>query len=162
MNSARARQRADDLQGRLKQRLEDLEAERQLAPLPPVVAGGALIVPAGLLTSSQGAAAGDVAERARERSFTERAAVDAVMVIERALGRDPVEMPPGDRGYGIESRAADGSLLFAEVKGRARGAETFTVTKSEIGIGRNKPDRHILAPSRPPATAPSARPPPSG
>jgi len=145
MNSARARQRVDDLQGRLKHRLKDLDAERQLAPLPPVVAGGALIVPAGLLSSLRGAAATDVAERARERSAAERAAVDAVMVIERSLGRDPVEMPPSNKGYDIESRGPGGSLLFLEVKGRARGAETFTITRSEIGAGRNKPDQHILA-----------------
>ncbi|MGH3189859.1 MAG: helicase-related protein [Streptosporangiaceae bacterium] len=145
MNSAKARQRADELQARLKQRLEDLNAEQQLSSLPPVVVGGALVVPAGLLFSLRGAAARDVAERARERSAVERAAVDAVMTIERALGHDPVEMPPNNKGYDIESKAPDGSLLFLEVKGRARGAETFSVTRSEIGIGRNMPDQHILA-----------------
>ena len=36
MNSAKARQRTDELQGRLKQRLEDLNAEQQLSSLPPV------------------------------------------------------------------------------------------------------------------------------
>jgi hypothetical protein len=49
MNSAKARQRADELQGRLRQRLEALNAEQQLSSLPPVMTGGALIVPAGLL-----------------------------------------------------------------------------------------------------------------
>jgi len=67
------------------------------------------------------------------------------VAVERALGHDPVEMPPGNKGYDIESRTADGSLLFLEVKGRARGAETFTVTRSEIGVGRNMPGQHILA-----------------
>jgi hypothetical protein len=67
------------------------------------------------------------------------------MAIERALGHDPVEMPPNNKGYDIESRTPDGSLLFLEVKGRARGAETFTVTRSEVGVGRNMPDQHILA-----------------
>jgi hypothetical protein len=145
MNSAKARQRADELQGRLKQRLEDLNAEQQLSSLPPVVTGGALIVPAGLLASLRGAAPRDVAERARERSAVERAAVDAVMAIERALGHHPEEMPSNNKGSDVESRAADGSLLFIEVKGRSRGAETFTITRSEIGVGRNMPDQHILA-----------------
>ena len=151
MNSARARQRAEDLQGRLKQCLEDLEAERQLAPLPPVVTGGALIVPAGLLASSRGAAAGDIAERAREHSFAERAAVNAVMTAERALGRDPVQLPPGHAGYDIESRTAAGSLLFIQVKARAHGTQTFTLARTEIGIGRNQADRHILALAQVPA-----------
>jgi hypothetical protein len=54
-------------------------------------------------------------------------------------------MPPNNKGYDIESRTPDGSLLFLEVKGRARGAETFTVTRSEVAVGRNKPGQHILA-----------------
>ena len=137
MNSANARQRADELQGRLRQRLEALDAQRQLSSLPPVVAGAALVVPAGLLSSQRGASARDVADQAR--------ALDAVLAIERALGHNPVEMPPDNKGYDIESKAADGSLLFVEVKGRARGAETFTVTRSEISVGRNMPGQHILA-----------------
>jgi hypothetical protein len=67
--------------------------------------------------------------------FTERAALDAVMAAERAPGRDPVQLPPGHAGYDIESRTADGSLLFIKVKGRACGAQTFTLTRTEIGIG---------------------------
>ena len=145
MNSANARQRADELQGRLRQRLEALDAQRQLSSLPPVVAGAALVVPAGLLSSRRGVPAGDVAEQARARSAVERAALDAVLAIERALGHNPVEMPANNRGYDIESKTADGSLLFLEVKGRTRGAETFTVTRSEIGVGRNMLGQHILA-----------------
>jgi superfamily II DNA or RNA helicase len=145
MNSAKARQRADELESRLKRRLEALDAERHLASLPPVVAGGALVVPAGLLASLQGTPAHQIAEYARDRSLTERAAVDAVMAAERALGRNPTEMPPNNKGYDIESKNADGELSFIEVKGRIAGADTFTITRSEIGVGRNKPDQHILA-----------------
>jgi superfamily II DNA or RNA helicase len=145
MNSAKARQRADELQARLKRRLEELDAERQLSPLPPVVSGGALIVPAGLLAAERGAAATDIANHARERTITERAAVDAVMSVEERLGRHAIEMPPNNKGYDIESKDDDGTLWFIEVKGRIAGADTFTITRSEIGVGRNKPDTHILA-----------------
>jgi hypothetical protein len=145
MNSARARQRADELEARLKHRLEALDAERQLAPLPPVVAGGALIVPAGLLASLRGTASEAVSMYAHERSATERAAVDAVMAAERKLGRDPFEMPPNNKGYDLESKDSDGTIWFIEVKGRIAGAETFTITRSEVGVGKNKPDQHILA-----------------
>ena len=51
-----ARRRADHLQARLKNRLEALTREAQLSPLPPVVLGGALVVPRGLLRQCQGAA----------------------------------------------------------------------------------------------------------
>ncbi len=145
MNSAKARQRADELQARLKRRFEELEAERQLSPLPPVVSGGALVIPAGVLAAHLGGAPDEVADHARERTVTERAAVDAVMAAERRLGRHPHEMPPNNKGYDIESKDDDGTLWFIEVKGRIAGAETFTITRSEIGVGRNKPDTHLLA-----------------
>ncbi len=38
-----------------------------------------------------------------------------------------------------------GKLLFIEVKGRAAGATTVTVTKNEILTALNKPDDFILA-----------------
>lgn len=145
MNSAKARQRADELEARLKRRLEELDAEKQLAPLPPVISGGALIVPRGLLDSRSGSTTQEIADRAEERSVTERAAVDAVMAIERELGRISVEMPPNNKGFDIESRGEDGSLWFIEVKGRVVGADVFTITRSEIGLSKNKIDRHILA-----------------
>jgi hypothetical protein len=144
MNSARARQRADELETRLKRRLDELEAERQLSSLPPVVAGGAVILPAGLLAQLRGQS-GDVSDDAKETKRVERAAVDAVLAVERVLGRVPFEMPPNNKGYDIESKCGDGRLLFVEVKGRIEGAETVTITKSEIGVGRNKPDDFVLA-----------------
>ena len=48
LNSGLARQRADELAGRLQKRLAELEQERKLSALPPVVLGGAMIVPVGL------------------------------------------------------------------------------------------------------------------
>jgi len=145
MNSGKARQRADELEARLKRRLEELDAERQLAPLPPVISGGALIVPAGLLACLNGVPDHQIAGYAAERSVTERAAVDAVLAVERDIGRAPKEMPPNNKGYDIESKDNEGTLWFIEVKGRLAGAETFSITRSEIGIGRNKPDQHLLA-----------------
>jgi hypothetical protein len=145
MNSGKARQRADELEGRLKRRLEELEAERQLAPLPPVIAGGALVVPAGLLASLNGVPTHQIVDYAAERSVTERAAVEAILAVECHLGRTPKEMPPNNKGYDIESKDSRGTLWFIEVKGRIAGAETFTITRSEIGVGRNKPDQHLLA-----------------
>ena len=38
LNSGEARKRADELQARLQKRMEEIKRERQLAPLPPVVA----------------------------------------------------------------------------------------------------------------------------
>src|SRR5262249_10445507 len=54
MNSGRARQRADDLEARLKYRMAELDQEATLSPMPPTVIGGALVIPAGLLERLRG------------------------------------------------------------------------------------------------------------
>ena len=48
-------------------------------------------------------------------------------------------------GYDIESRVpGEGKLRFIEVKGRAAGADTLTVTRNEILYSLNKPEDFIL------------------
>ncbi len=149
LNSARARQRADELQVRLERRKMELEQERQLAAAPPVVVGGALIVPAGLLARLGSGGDGrrdDFDTTARERARIERLAMDAVMAAERRLGYEPRDVSADKCGYDVESLRPDGGpLRFIEVKGRARGADTVTVTKNEILTALNKPDQFILA-----------------
>jgi hypothetical protein len=54
LNSNEERKRADALQARLQKRMEDLKLEAKLSALPPVVLGGLLVVPAGLLASIGG------------------------------------------------------------------------------------------------------------
>src|SRR5205823_615808 len=99
MNSDNARRRADELQGRLKRRIEELEAERQLSPLPPIVVGGAFVAPIGLVTKLRGDADGaaPVTRTAAETIRVERAAIDAVLATERRLGRAANEMPPNNK-----------------------------------------------------------------
>jgi hypothetical protein len=144
MNSALARQRADELEGRLRQRMEELEQERHLSPLPPVVIGGALVVPQCLLQRSQTPASEEVSQAERER--IDRLAVAAVMEAEHGLGHEPHEMPHEHPGYDIESRdPAASRLRFIEVKGKAVGATTVTISKTQIFTALNKPDDFILA-----------------
>ncbi len=71
--------------------------------------------------------------------------MDAVMAAERSVGRSPEDV--GDRKYGwdVESREPAGRLRLIEVKGRAEGATTVTVTRNEIGKSLNVPDRWYLA-----------------
>ncbi|MGH2970457.1 MAG: helicase-related protein [Solirubrobacteraceae bacterium] len=146
LNSGRARQRADELQGRLGRRLEELEREKQLSPVPPTLAGGALVVPAGLLARLRGDVDEDPAVRARETERVDRAAVDAVLACERSLGRRPREMAHNQKGYDVLSRdPVTERLHFIEVKGRAMGADTVTVSKNQILTALNKPETFILA-----------------
>jgi hypothetical protein len=146
VSSANARQRADDLQTRLQKRLAELEEERRLSPLPPVVVGGALVVPAGLLRRLMGKPAEASAAFARETKRVEELAMQAVMAAEEALGYAPRDVHDQKLGYDVESGVpGTGTLRFLEVKGRAADADTVTVTKNEILTAMNKPDEFILA-----------------
>ena len=142
-----ARQRAEELSSRLDKRLYELDQERNLSAMPPVIAGGALVIPKPLLERLQGKAPD--ASGLDERRRVERAAMEAVMALERRLGSQPVDVSRDNLGYDIESRSqgqADGPVLRQiEVKGRAKGADTVTVSRNEILTGLNKPDSYILA-----------------
>ncbi len=158
MNSARARQRADELQARLRQRLDELDAGRQVSSQPPVIVAGALVVPAAMLATRRGEDRETWLRLRQRQATTQRAAVAEVMDIERALGREPVEMPSNNAGFDIESGDAQGNLLFIAVKGRAADADAFVVTRSEVSVSMNKPDRHVLALAEvPPEGQPNVR-----
>ncbi|MDY0170875.1 MAG: DUF3883 domain-containing protein, partial [Thermoguttaceae bacterium] len=145
LNSGEARKRADNLQGRLQKRLEELKLEAQIAPLPPVVLGGLLVVPAGLLAAMGGRALAAPAAPADTQASAARARA-VVMDIERRLGFEPTDREYEQLGYDIESRVpGTGKLRFIEVKGRVSGASTITVTRNEILYSLNKPDDFILA-----------------
>jgi SNF2 family DNA or RNA helicase len=142
MNSARARQRADELTSRLRHRLHGLDEERQLASTPPVVTGGALVIPAGLLVRSDSGS--DVAGH-RGNATARQTAVRAVIAAERTVGRVPAVLATGHQGYDLESHAPDGTPVFLTVRWGTSATDTFTVTRSEIGVARNAPDYHVLA-----------------
>lgn len=146
INSVRARERADDLEGRLQRRMEELEQERKISPLPPNLMGGALIIPVGLLLSLKGGQNSPAATFARETARIEKIAMEAVMQREIELGFSPRDVSTDKCGYDIESSPGDDSpLRFLEVKGRVAGAETVTITKNEILTCLNKPEQFILA-----------------
>jgi hypothetical protein len=149
MNVDLARKRADAIQLRLRLRTEDLRRERSLRPLPPVVVGGALVLPAGLLQPL--APVPDVF--ALSRAEVERRAIDAVLAAEDRLGRVAEDMNRRHRnhpGYDIRStrprqRDQPSDVRFIEVKGRVAGAPTVTVSRNEILTSLNEPDHFVLA-----------------
>lgn len=145
LNSGEARKRADLLQGRMQKRLEDLKLEAQISPLPPVVLGGLLVVPIGLIKAMTGQSDAMAAAPLDTQISAARARA-VIMDIERSLGFDPTDREFEKLGYDIESRVpGTGKLRFIEVKGRVSGAPTITVTKNEILYSLNKPDDFILA-----------------
>jgi hypothetical protein len=144
LNSGEARKRADLLQGRLEKRLQDLKLEAQISPLPPVVLGGLLVVPMGLLSLMRGRAL--MAMMPIDTQASAARARAAIIEIERSLGFEPTDREFERLGYDVESRVpGTGKLRFIEVKGRVTDADTVTVTKNEILYSLNKPDDFILA-----------------
>ncbi|HEY1353447.1 MAG TPA: helicase-related protein [Ktedonobacteraceae bacterium] len=150
LNSQQAAQRASSLEARRRHRLEELEQERLLSPLPPVVVGGALVVSCGLLTSltrrEDGHATSQAALFARETALVEQLAMEAVMHAEHQLGNQPEDISACKYGYDIESRdLRTGALRFIEVKGRRADATTVTITRNEILTAFNQPEHFLLA-----------------
>ena len=144
LNSGEARKRADNRQARLHKRLEELRLEARISPLPPVVLGGLLVVPKGLLDVIAGREDDDARTAADTQAAAARAR-DIIMEVERGLGYEPVDREFEKLGYDIESRVPDtGRLRFIEVKGRVSGAATVTVTRNEILYSLNKPEDFIL------------------
>lgn len=145
LNSGEARKRADLLQGRLAKRLDELKLEAQISPLPPVVLGGVLVVPMGMIASMQGQARVAAVSATDTQASAARARA-IIMDMERGLGFEPTDREFERLGYDIESRVpGTGKLRFIEVKGRVAGADTITVTRNEVLYSLNKPDDFILA-----------------
>ncbi len=145
LSSANAEARANDLADRLQRRLDELGKERDISALPPVIRGGAIVVPAGLLRKVTGEKAAP-AELAENTAEVEKLAMDAVMTAERSLGFEPRDVSKAKLGYDVESRDPNnGGLRFIEVKGRIEGADTVMVSRNEILTALNKPDSFILA-----------------
>lgn len=153
MNPERAEHRADALAARLEARMRILDEEQSLKPLPPMVIGGALVVPRGLLQRLGGGRAVAPDTFARNTAEVERRAVDAVLAAEDALGHQARDMNDEQRnhpGYDVQSIVpgegdAPDRLLFIEVKGRIEGSESVTVSRNEMLTALNAPDQFVLA-----------------
>ena len=145
LNSAEARRRADTLAERQQARFRELDLERHVSARPPVVLGGVLVVPIGLIHEMLGTIAEIAATEVDTNAVAARAR-QIVMDVERKLGFEPSDRELEKLGYDIESRVpGTGKLRFIEVKGRRSDAATITVTTNEILYSLNKPDSFILA-----------------
>jgi len=144
LNADRFRERVNDLERRLKLRLEELAQERNIVSKPPTVLGGAWVVPRRMLSEaiSQGVKRQTSPDG---RALVERIAMETVMAIEEKLGYQPEDVSRQKVGYDIVSRTNDNKLRFIEVKGRHAAAGTVTVTHNEMVTAANKPDDTYLA-----------------
>lgn len=149
MQPQNAKRTVDELSARLEQRTRELEAMKNVVSNTPVVIAGALVIPQGLLSARKGETQFSVDAEARAR--IERIAMQAVMDAEQALGNQVKDVSADKCGWDITARPPvnpDGSLppdRHIEVKGRAKGQSTITVTRNEIIYGLNQADKFILA-----------------
>jgi superfamily II DNA or RNA helicase len=142
------RRTIDDLTARRETREKELLAMRHVISATPVILGGSLVIPAGLLLQRKGQPGwtADAAARARVEQIAMRAVMDA----ERALGHDVIDVSADKCGWDVTSlpKALDGRIppsRHIEVKGRAKGQPTITVTRNEILYGLNQSEKFILA-----------------
>ena len=149
MQPEMARRRVDELTARLEQRKAELIALKNVVSSTPVVIGGALVIPQGLLSMRKGETQFGVDAVARAR--VEQVAMSAVMQAEQAFGHKVTDVGAEKCGWDVTSRPpanADGSIKpdrHIEVKGRAKGQSTITVSRNEIIYGLNQSDKFILA-----------------
>ncbi len=140
-----AKDRAELLVNRLGKRMEALDAEAQISARVPLIKGGALIVPAGLLRQIRGETP-NASVDAEAKKRVELLAMEAVFAAERALGRSPVDRSAQRGiGYDIESSDANGNLVFIEVKGRVVGADSVTLTFNELKCSNNQREQFRVA-----------------
>ena len=150
LTSANAARRAEELEARMQKRLAEVDTERMISAMPPVIVGGSLVIPKGLLHILTHQATPDTFSQG-DRQAVEHAAMKAVMDIEIRLGNTPTDVSAAKCGYDVESRIPERIRAYAralrmiEVKGRRKGSTTVTVSKNEILTCLNKPDEFILA-----------------
>lgn len=143
-----ARRRAEDLTARLEQRKKELEAMRHVVSITPVVLGGALVIPQGLIAQRKGETGfcADALARAR----IEQIAMNAVFDVEKSLGHDVFDVSAEKCGWDITARPPKQGNKLAEdrhieVKGRSKGQTTITVSRNEIIYGLNQKEKFLLA-----------------
>ena len=144
MQPENAKKRVEELKARLASRTAELEAMKQVASNPPVVAGCALVLPQGLVDAFHHTKPAPEADPDVRRQV-ELVAMKAVMEAEAKLGHTVMDVSAEKCGWDVWSVNQEKVDRFIEVKGRVHSAETVTVTTNEVLMGLNKGDRFILA-----------------
>lgn len=153
LNVENARRIVAELEGRLDSRKKELMSMRHVTSATPVALGGALVIPAGLLSKLRGESPSDEAAFTTDtaaRSRIEMLAMNAVRAVEESrgclvydvsaekCGWDLTSYPPPLHGKQVEAR-------HIEVKGRIKGASTITITRNEMLYALNQSDKFVLA-----------------
>ena len=142
---------AQRLVERLHKRQDELERERQITALPPVLKGAALVIPRGLLQSrlphSRCRQSRSVSRKTRppvrwssSSRWTRSWRPNGGSATCRKTSR-----PRRRAGTSKAAISRSGHLRFIEVKGRHAEARDVIITKNEILASLNAPEAFILA-----------------
>jgi superfamily II DNA or RNA helicase len=150
LNLDNAKRTLNDLQSRLDRRRKELQSMRHVQNGTPVVLGGALVVPTGLLRKLRGEGPALSAADVAARKKIEQLAMQAVIRAEEANGHRVVDVSAEQCGWDLTSHPPGLNGLqpdarHIEVKGRVKGAATITVTRNEILYAVNQGDKFVLA-----------------
>ena len=144
------RRRAEELAARLQSREKELEDMRHIVSSTPVIMGGALVVPAGLLKKLRGEVPASSSIDPEARARVELLAMAAVIAAEQAMGHQVTDVSALKCGWDITSQPPirEGVLpetRHIEVKGRAKGQGEIIVTRNEICTALNQGEKFWLA-----------------
>ena len=152
LNVENARRTVTDLEGRLENRKKELQSMRHVVNGTPIVLGGALVVPAGLMRRVRGEeeSTSSLSADPIARSRIERIAMDAVRRAEVSQGCHVVDVSADKCGWDLTSHPPatnhkQPDPRHIEVKGRIKGAATITVTRNEMLYAFNQGDKFVLA-----------------
>lgn len=144
-----------DLEARLESRKKELHSMRHVTSATPVALSGALVIPAGLIRKLRGETAPDATTALfsadpAARSRIEQLAMNAVRSAEETRGCRVVDVSAHKCGWDLTSYPPmEGNkqpqARHIEVKGRAKGQTTITVSRNEVLYGLNQADKFILA-----------------
>lgn len=155
LNLENARRTVNDLEGRLENRRKELQAMRHVVNGTPVILGGAIVLPGGLVSKRRGDEPLDpvvamFAADAAARKRIENLAMSAVRKAEEAAGCYVEDVSAAKCGWDLTSRPPTVNGIHPEsrhieVKGKVRGSSTVTVTRNEILYAFNQGDKFVLA-----------------
>jgi superfamily II DNA or RNA helicase len=155
LNLENVRRTLSDLEGRLENRKRDLQAMRHVVNGTPVVLGGALVIPAGLMSKRRGdepadSTAAAIAADAATRVRIERVAMEAVRQAEESRGCHVIDVSAEKCGWDLTSyppvvEGKQPEPHHIEVKGRVKGAGTVCVTRNEMLYAFNQGEKFVLA-----------------
>jgi SNF2 family DNA or RNA helicase len=156
LNLENTRQRLGEMQYRLDNRKAELNRMRHVVNGTPLVLGGALVLPIGLLRRLRGETDPDsliapFSIDAAARTRIEKLAMEAVRRTEEAKGCRVVDVSAQKCGWDLTVYAPPGSNArvvdprHIEVKGRVKGADTVTVSYNEMLYAFNQGEKFVLA-----------------